>query len=109
MSAAARGTLAETEALDLLAFLVTSAEGCLKEPPLYGVSRLTAAAVKLAGAWLPDADADTAAMLRDLLARWDPESVLQGSSSVQLKQYLQQAALAVAREIERRDLGSPAP
>ena len=38
--------LNNADALSLLAYLLTSAEGCLKEPLIYGVHRLATAAVK---------------------------------------------------------------
>lgn len=103
MNDARDGVLADADALALLAFLVSSAEGCLKEPPLYGVFRLSTAAVKLAAAWERRAGAETAAMLRNMIARWDREAVLLGSDTRQLKDYLQQCSMAVARELERRD------
>jgi hypothetical protein len=100
---ASERVLADADALALLAFLVSSAEGCLKEPPLYGVFRLSTAAVKLAAAWAPHASAETAVMLRAMISRWGREAVLLGADTRLLKDYLQQSSLALARELERRD------
>lgn len=96
------GVIADADALTLLAFLVTSAEGCLKEPPLYGVFRLSTAAIKLAAAWEPHASAETAAVLRDLIANWDREAALLSRDTRQLKRHLEAASVAVVGEIQRR-------
>ena len=95
--------LDDQEALALLAFLLASAEGCLREPPLYGVFRLGTAAARLAGAWAPRAQPETAAMLRDLVARWEREGALLTQDTQQLKRYLEASVVAVAQEIQRRE------
>jgi hypothetical protein len=102
MTDTGRSALCDADALALLAFLITSAEGCLKEPPLYGVFRLGTAAVRLAAAWESRADPETAPLLRDILLRWDAESSLLGRDTQRLKAYLEESAIAVAREIQRR-------
>src|SRR5687768_10873944 len=105
MTDSERDVLCEAEALALLAFLISSAEGCLKEPPLYGVFRLSTAAIKLAASWEPHASAETAAFLRDIMSRWDAEASLLGRDTRRLKAYLAESSIAVAREIQRRHRG----
>jgi hypothetical protein len=102
MTDSERSALRDPDALALLAFLITSAEGCLKEPPLYGVFRLSTAAVKLAASWESRADPETAHFLRDLISRWDAEANLLAQDPHRLKTYLEASAIAVAREIQRR-------
>lgn len=45
--------LTNGESLVILAYLLTSAQGCLREPPDYGIFRLLSAADKLAQLWRP--------------------------------------------------------
>lgn len=94
--------LNNADALSLLAYLLTSAEGCLKEPPIYGVHRLATAAVRLAEAWEPVATSETAAFLRDLIDRWEREVSLLSQDPVNLKSYLSQSGISLAEEIKRQ-------
>jgi len=96
------GAISQSDALSLLAFLISSAEGCLKEPPLYGVYRLSTAAVQLAEAWEPNANPETSAFLRDLISRWEHEASLLSHDPKKLKSYLVGSGVAVAEEIKRQ-------
>ena len=99
------GAISQTEALSLLAFLLSSAEGCLKEPPLYGVYRLSTAAVQLARAWATNASPETAAFLQDLIGRWEDEASLLSHEPKKLKSYLATSGVALAEEIKRQAAG----
>ncbi len=97
-----RTALDHDEALRLLAFLLSSAEGCLKEPLIYGVYRLGTAAVQLAEAWQPRANSETAGVLRELTAHWQREAGLLSHDPAALKAFLQDANVAIADEIHRQ-------
>ena len=47
--------LTQEEAFELLAYLLTSAQGGIQEPPDYAIYRLVTAAERLARAWAPRA------------------------------------------------------
>jgi hypothetical protein len=69
--------LTNDDALELLAFLLASAHGCLYDPPGYGVYRLATAAERLSAAWAPRASDQFARHLRELAQEiaghvWDP-------------------------------------
>ena len=100
--------ISQSEALSLLAFLLSSAEGCLKEPAFYGVYRLSTAAIQLAEAWAPRASPETAAFLRELVSRWAHEASLLSHDPQVLKSYLADSGTAIAAEIKRQADQRPA-
>lgn len=65
----------ESDALTLLAHLVTSAELCLTEPYDYGMFRLIDAASRLATAMLPRSSATSRAFLEAFIAEVDEKKM----------------------------------
>ena len=69
--------LTHDEALELLAFLLASARGCLFDPPGYGTYRLASAAERLSSVWGPRAPRSLHDYLGELTSavsvhEWDP-------------------------------------
>lgn len=58
--------LTQEEALELLAYLLSSAQGCIREPADYGVYRLVTAAERLAAAWAPRTSGELTDYLQNL-------------------------------------------
>jgi hypothetical protein len=58
--------LTHEEALEIFAYLLTSAQKCVEEPPDYGVYRLVSAADRMARMWAPRTTDELAAYLTDL-------------------------------------------
>ena len=98
--------LTHDEALELLAFLISSAHGCLRESPDYGHYRLITAAEKLARVWEPRCTGDTAVFLKDLATRTATEGAWLDAAPDRYMAYLAECCRAVAYEIKRRDAGS---
>ncbi len=97
-----RLALVQSDALSLLAYILASAEGCLKEPPIYGVHRLATAAMMLAESWEPNAPSETADFLKSLIGRWESEAGLLCFDPDNLKSYLSLSGVAIAEEIKRQ-------
>jgi Family of unknown function (DUF6092) len=70
-----RLVVSESEALILLAHLVTSAELCLTEPYDYGIFRLIDAASRLAAAMLPRSSGESQAFLEAFLLEVDEKKM----------------------------------
>ena len=58
--------LTDEEALQILAYLLTSAHGCITEPADYGILRLVTAADNIARIWAPRVTGDLAEYLNKL-------------------------------------------
>ena len=58
--------LTDDEALEILAYLLTSAHGCITEPANYGILRLITAADYIARIWAPRVTGDLAEYLDKL-------------------------------------------
>ncbi len=98
---AADGELALThdEALELLAFLLSSSRSCLFDPPGYGTYRLATAAERLATAWAPRATGSLETFLRELersipAREWDPMG-----AAPETADYLDEMIADLAREV----------
>ena len=98
--------LTHDEALELLAFLITSAHGCLRESPDYGHYRLITAAERLARVWAPRCSGDTAVFLQELTTRTATEGAWLDAEPHRYMAYLAECCRAVAHEIKRRDGGN---
>lgn len=89
------------EATELLAYLITSAQGLLNEPREYGALRLIVAAQKLSAILMPRVDDNARAFLDDLERRIDsllPFSAARGN----IPETLSQCSTLVARELMRQ-------
>jgi len=95
--------LTQEEALELLAFLVTSARGLVDEPREYGPRRLLRAAQKLAGFLSPRADEEARSFLRQLHERIERLFPL-AESEQQLVLTLDVCCEMVAKELVRQAL-----
>ena len=98
--------LTDDEALELLAYLITSAHGCLRESPDYGHYRLITAAEKLARLWGPRCSGDTAAFLEEVATRTATEAAWIDAEPDRYMTYLAECCRAVAREIKQHSEGS---
>lgn len=67
-------TLSETEAIELIAYVLTSAAGLLTEPPHYSPLRMASVADRMAAMWAPRAEGALGDFLRDLQQRMPVES-----------------------------------
>ena len=56
-------TINENEAIELMAYILTSSEGLMKEPPHYAILRMVSIADRMAGMWAPRASGDLAKYL----------------------------------------------
>ena len=95
--------LTHDEALKLIAFLITSAHGCLRESPDYGHYRLITAAARLARVWGPRCSGETAVFLEDLATRTAPEAAWTDLDPQRYMDYLTECCRAVASEVKRRE------
>jgi hypothetical protein len=94
------------EALELLAFLLSSARSCLYDPPGYGTYRLATAAERLSRAWEPRTRDGLRAYLHELSDQveaheWDPMG-----RSVETEGLLDELLATLAR-VARDDHGAP--
>lgn len=95
--------ISEQQAVEFLAFLVTSARGLVDEPQDYGTMRLLDAAERFSHLMLPQASGGVAALLKMLSdetpawqgeRRHDPEGYVA---------FMDECCRAVARELKRQD------
>ena len=99
-------TLNEDEAIELIAYILTSAQGLLKEPPDYAVLRMVSVADRMAGMWAPRSAGDLAKFLDDLNKRMPVESArTQGGDLEAFKQYLGEKITELAQIVKERDFG----
>ena len=103
---AAEVRLTEKQALDMLAFLASSAEISLHEPTYYGTFRLIDAASRLMGYLLESnpelADSFMPAWKADI----DPRKVWMMWDRPAYYQFLKETPAVVAEEIRRREEGA---
>jgi len=66
--------LSEDQAIELIAYILASADGLLTEPSHYSPLRMVSVADRLAGMWAPRASVELRAFLDDLHARMPVES-----------------------------------
>ena len=95
--------LTNEEALSILAYLLTSAQGCLREPPDYGVFRLLSAAERLAQAWQPKCTGDMAEFLQTLSANTGPASAKRDVDPQGFSNYIAEKCRVLARNIKQLD------
>lgn len=95
--------LTHDEALELLAFLITSAHGCLRESPDYGHYRLITAAERLARVWRARCSDETALFLEELATRTAPEAAWTDLDPQRYMDYLAECCRAVAHEIKQHE------
>ena len=93
--------LTEEQALDLLAFLVCSAEISLVEPTYYGSFRLIDAASRLMGYMLERDPARSAAFLREFKAEVDTKKTWMMWDREAYDAFLRSAPATVAAEVKR--------
>lgn len=94
--------LTNDEALELLAYLVASAQNCLSESPDYGVFRLISGAERLAQAWQPRCSNETAAFLEELIVRTGPVGAAREIDPEGFAAFLAEISRKTAREIKRQ-------
>lgn len=94
--------LTHDEALELLAYLVASAQNCLSESPDYGVFRLISAAERLARTWKARCSGETSSLLDSLATRTGPEAAARDLDPQAFQDFLAEMCREVAREIKRR-------
>ena len=99
-------TLNENEAIELIAYILTSAQGLLTEPPDYAVLRMVSVADRMAGMWAPRCAGNLAVFLDDLNNRMPVESArTQGGDMEAFNQYLSEKITELAQIVKERDLG----
>jgi hypothetical protein len=83
-------TLSENDAIELLAYVLSSTEGLLREPPHYAPLRMASVADRMAAMWAPRASGDLGAFLRDLQQRMPVESAATqaGGDDASFRNYL---------------------
>ena len=102
MSSGAR-TLTEDEAIELIAYLLSSARGLLREPESYAVLRMATAADRLAALWAPRATGDLGRFLDDLVQRMPvAAATTQGGDVASFERYLGEKIGELARIVKQR-------
>ena len=97
-------TINENEAIELLAYILTSSEGLMEEPPHYAILRMVSIADRMAGMWAPRASGDLAKYLDDLNKRMPVESAAtQGDDIESFEKYLKAKIGEVANIVKDRD------
>jgi hypothetical protein len=94
--------LTHDQALELLAYLLSSAQGCLNEPPDYGVYRLVSAADRLASMWAPRANGGLAGYLSDLSTHMPSEAARIDVDLEGFAAYLSEQIRRLAQEVKQR-------
>ena len=94
--------LTQEEALEIVAYLLTSAQGCINQPPDYGVLRLVSAADRIARTWAPRASGDLAAYLDDLGTHMPSEAARIDVDLEGFETYLGQQIAALAGIVKQR-------
>ena len=95
------GVLTEEQALDLLMFLVSSAEICTVEPTYYGTFRLIDAASRLMGHMLEHDPARSADFLRRFKTELDTKKAWMMWDREAYYDFLRSAPAEVAAEVKR--------
>ena len=95
--------LTEDEAIELIAYLLSSAQGLLKEPESYAVLRMATAADRMAALWGPHATGDLRRFLDDLAQRMPLAAAeTQGGDVASFDRYLGEKIGELARIVKRR-------
>jgi len=101
-------SLNEEQAIELIAYLLTSAQGLLKEPGHYAVLRVVSAADRMAGMWAPRASGDLARFLEDLSQRMPVEAAAtQGDDIISFQHYLGEKIGELAEIVKERESAEP--
>jgi hypothetical protein len=95
------GVLTEEEAMQVIAFLVSAAELCIKEPTYYGTFRLVDAASRLIGFMLEHDPPRTGEFLRRFKEELDTKKVWMMWDRDAYFAYLRSAPAQVAAEVKR--------
>lgn len=100
-------TLTEDEAIELIAYILASAEGLTKEPPHYAHLRMVSVADRMAGMWTPRATGPLRAFLHDLHQRMPVESAATqaGGDPTVFRQYLARKIAELATIVRDREPG----
>lgn len=101
--------VSESEALALLAHLVTSAELCMSEPYDYGIFRLIDAAGRLATAMLPRSGDPSRAFLEAFLADVDEKKMWDTRDRERYLAFLRETSRRTAEHLVARAPGRPSP
>ena len=94
--------VSESEALILLAHLVTSAELCLTEPYDYGIFRLIDAASRLAAAMLPRSSGESRAFLEPFLLEVDEKKMWDARDRERYGSFLRETSRRTAEHLVAR-------
>lgn len=97
-----RMVLSEEDVFELLAFLITSARGCIHEPETYGTFRLIDAASRLIGFVLDSGQAEDEGFLRQLKDEIDGEKLLLMTDEERYFQFLRDVAREIAQQLKKR-------
>ena len=97
-------TINENEAIELMAYILTSSEGLMEEPPHYAILRMVSIADRMAGMWAPRASGDLAKYLDDLNKSMPVESAAtQGDDTESFEKYLKAKIGELANIVKDRD------
>ena len=97
-------TLNEDEAIELIAYILSSAQGLMKEPPEYAVLRMVSIADRMAAMWAPKTEGELYDFLADLSQRMPVESAnTQGDDLESFKQYLGEKVTELAHIVKDRN------
>jgi hypothetical protein len=97
--------VSESEALVLLAHLVTSAELCMTEPYDYGIFRLIDAASRLAAAMMPRCGATSRAFLEAFIAEVDEKKMWDSRDRERYGGFLQVMSRRTAEHLVTQSAG----
>lgn len=94
--------VSENDAMELLAFLVTSSRGVIDEPELYGSFRLIDAASRLLGFILKSGTAQNDSYLMQMKDRIDTDKMLMMTDTDAYKDFVEGMVREIARELKGR-------
>ncbi|MFQ6016285.1 MAG: DUF6092 family protein [Anaerolineae bacterium] len=94
--------LSEDDAFELLAFLITSARGCIDEPETYGTFRLIDAASRMIGFILESGQAEDTKFLRELKDEIDQKKLWLMTDEEGYFQFLRDVTRKMARQLKVR-------
>lgn len=100
-------TLNENQAMQLLAFLTSSAEISLQEPVHYGTLRLIDAASRMIGFMLDNGAPDPDGFYQQLKDEIDTKKLWSMWDQPAYFQFLRETPAKVAAEMARRDVSAP--
>jgi hypothetical protein len=94
--------LTQVEALEILAYLLSSAHGALSEE--YGVYRLASAADRLARLWMPHADGEMKEFLNDLGTNMQSHAANMSVDPEGFSTYLSEVISALAEIVKKQEI-----